>query len=415
METKSAQVDYEELSRRWLPLPQTVWSMTQEQPHPSGRRLALASDIEGPLVLGDLVLEALAEAVRPAGSDPGKTPPYGALIYRASYDVFNQMTGATDKHLLGRTHGTKPSLQEGADTILALPWLLACGVDSASLALRARRAMPSPGILALTQAMDGWGICLRGITTAPGSPYREALQDIGIAVGTRVSGSMFPLDEIHDALIAADRWEVEMGAVKRFLSDACDLIDTHVVQTSTPGPKQPALSVDGKASLMERIVTHYRDDLGLSWMPGCTQGSGSLLGQLLTRCFVIGDRAKAALALAFGRSIKRQHPGCRLVAMGDGLNDAYMLRHAPVSFGINGAHAACAAKIGVITRNMACMAPVLQDLARGESDLDRIIGRANAQARGEAFFHRGGMAVPAALLEQHDAMKAHLRGSHVTY
>lgn len=119
-----------------------------------GRRAAagiLASDVEGPLFLGDFIAEALSARVRPRHYAVDATPSYGHILYQENYAAFSEATAG-----LRRPQCRNGCAQEGTDTIFALPMLLACGADAGYLDLLAAAARRRRGPPGCWRSWTGW-------------------------------------------------------------------------------------------------------------------------------------------------------------------------------------------------------------------------------------------------------------------
>ncbi|MEO4026686.1 hypothetical protein ABH313_01325 [Chromobacterium vaccinii] len=106
----------------------------------------LASDVEGPLFLGDFIAEALSACLAPAAGGIDAAPSYGQILYAEGYAAFSADTEASRRPEGAGRRETRPEggytlAQEGTDTIFALPLLLAAGADYACLE---RLALGSP-------------------------------------------------------------------------------------------------------------------------------------------------------------------------------------------------------------------------------------------------------------------------------
>ncbi|OHX20611.1 hypothetical protein [Chromobacterium sphagni] len=386
-------------------------------PELRGAAGVLGSDVEGPLFLGDFIAEALSARVRPRHGAIEAVPSYGQILYQEGYAAFTETTIGL-RRPLRRVGGGPPGcrytwVQEGTDTILALPMLLASGVDYAYLDGLARGSAATPGAAELVRELERRGMPVVGITTAPQQPYRNLVERNGLLARERIIGSPFPLNETRELLQGRRRWDDEIGMVCRYLDDAFAIIDGYSEIHSRHGERSRRLSDAGRRLLRARFLKHCRDELGISYDPAERRGrtASTLLGEIIEACAMVGDRAKAAIALNLGRSLRDG----ALVAMGDGGNDVQMLRRAPLSIGVNGPDAARAAKIAVVTADMGCVLPILRQIIEGERDVNAIIGRAQAEVGEAAWIHRGGEHLAPESLARHRDMKRRLRGEFVTY
>ncbi|WP_158300856.1 hypothetical protein [Chromobacterium sp. ATCC 53434] len=378
----------------------------------------LASDVEGPLFLGDFIAEALSTCLKPATGATDAVPSYGQILYGEGYAAFR-----ADTRPLMRPDGGAASpppaggytlAQEGSDTIFALPLLLAAGADYRYLEQLALRSAETPGAAAMAEQLAAMGWQLAGITTAPQQPYRARVLACGWLEAGRVLGSPFPLAEAEAMLRRHGRWEAETDLVRTYLDDACLLIDRHSELWLDGGMRRRHFSDAGRKLLRRRFQRFYREELGISYSRGERAGrvAATMLGRIVEACAMVGDRAKAALALGLAR---RAGGLDRLVTMGDGANDAAMLRRAPWSIGVNGPDAARAAAIGLVSDDMRHVPVLLRLIERNGRDIDAVIGRAQAELRGAALVHRGGDGMSEEWAEAHRRMKRKLRGEFVTY
>ncbi|UTH72891.1 hypothetical protein [Chromobacterium sp. IIBBL 290-4] len=383
-----------------------------------GEGWLLASDVEGPLFLGDFIAEALSSKLKPEGGGEDATPSYGQILYREAYHAFSGDTLGL-RRPAGLREGAAPEggytlAQEGTDTIFALPLLLAAGADYAYLEGLALRSAATPGAEEMARGLARMGWTLAGITTAPQQPYREVAARCGWLQPTRVLGSPFPLIEAEACLRKHGLWEREMALAQRYLRDACQLIDRLSEVWMDGGTRRRHFSHAGKMLLRQRFQRFYREELGISYLPGerARGPAPTMLGRIVEACAMVGDRAKAALALSLAR---RAGGWERLVAMGDGANDAVMLRRARWSIGVNGPDAARAARIGLVTDDMRHALVLFRLIESGEDDVDAVIAKARAALGGAALVHRGGDGLAPEWEERHRQMKRRLRGEFVTY
>ncbi|RKP52540.1 hypothetical protein [Trinickia fusca] len=379
----------------------------------------LASDVEGPLFLGDFIAEALSACLKPSGGVVEAVPSYGQILYGEGYAAFSADTDALRRPEGARCGRTSPEggytlAQEGTDTIFALPLLLAAGADYSYLERLALRSPETPGAAEMARRLDEMGWQRVGITTAPQQPYRLVAERCGWLAAGRLLGSPFPLMEAEALLRRLGRWDVEIDGVRAYLRDAYALIDRHSEVWLDGSTWRRHFSEAGRKLLRQRFRRFYREELGISYSHGERAGrsASTALGRVIEACGMVGDRAKAALALGLAR---RGGGLDRLVTMGDGANDALMLRRACWSIGVNGPAAARAAAIGLVTDDMRHVLVLLQLIEQGGNDVEDVIGRAQAELRGAALVHRGGDGVSAKIAEKHQLMKRRLRGEFVTY
>lgn len=382
-------------------------------PELSRSSLVLCSDVEGPWFLGDFIDQAMSEKCKPPNGKSNTSLNYGHIIYEEMWSYLNQTTShlrRTDKNQLPRS--TLSLSQEGTDTIFTLPLLLATGTSYEYLKSLTFRSKPTQGAQALIAHLQSEGVAVFGITTAPQEPYRALVEHTRLLNPRQVIGSPFPMDETRELLIETGRWDEEMGIAGAYLKDCYQIVDENSQVIATNGSVTRSLTPLGKSLLFERIGHFLHNELGITYDPQLRKSRGpakTIIGQVIESSGIVGDRAKTAIAL----NAHRKH-GAResiLVTMGDGLNDTLMLRRAQISIGINGADAAKAAKIAVVTEDMQNIWPILEQILAGQRDIDTIVQRAQAKVGSTAIITRGGPDIPYGVLQQHRLTKRKLRGN----
>lgn len=381
--------------------------------------IIVGSDIEGPWYIGDFIADAMKNMLRPKNGIDA-SPSYGQIIYQQSWEAFTEDT--IDKRRppdIGRpkVDYSYSLSQEGTDTIFTLPLLLAAGADYSYLEdLTVSTSKQTPGSKELLKSLDKEGIFVIGITTAPQEPYRALVKRDGLIDPKRVMGSPFPIDETRRLLEKSGRLEEELSMVKSYLTDCYALIDRYSTITNKNGEALREFSPEGQKELQARIRHFHDQELGITYDPLVRKSrlSPTLLGQVIERIGMVGDRAKAAVATyAFRKTAPNN--GSLLVTMGDGANDSVMLKKAPISIGINGPDAAKAAKIGIVTDSMMNLFPIYEQLANGERDVFRIVEKTREKVDSSTIIHIGGSKVPEEILMEHKNMKKKLRGQNITY
>lgn len=400
----------------------SVWKATSF-PERERSSIVLGSDIEGPWFKGDFIAEAMAINLHPRNGGIDASPSYGQIIYQESWDLFTGETLAS-RRPLGRRRLNSGDLkmdplsfsrsQEGTDTIFTLPFLLAEGANYDQLKQLTLESKQTPGSKLLVDTLENQGVFVLGITTAPQEPYRDLAEATGFIDPKRIVGSPFPMEEARRLLQETGAWDREMSMTKDFLEECYALIDTNSTFTDDSGIKQRKLSEKGKQQLQQRIKRYYDSELGISYDFRTRQQKEphTLTGKIIHASDMVGDRAKAAVSQNLFR--RANGDGRVLVTMGDGGNDAMMLQMAPISIGVNGADAAAAAKIGVITPSMEYVVPIFEQILKGQRNVDVIITKAQQQVGDKAIIHRGGPLSEFHKAE-HKRMKKELRGDNITY
>lgn len=381
--------------------------------------LVLCTDVEGPLYLGDFIADAMENMLKPQNGRIKTYPSYGQIIYQQSWELFTAETIGNRRSLtLNDQRRTSHSLsQEGTDTIFTLPLLIAEGASYSyleNLALNSSKQTPGSG--ELIKRLDKEGIFMAGITTAPQEPYRTIVKKDGVLDPSRIIGSPFPIDETKRLLEETGCLDTELSMVRDYLNECYFIIDRNSSFSEKDGNIVRDLSNAGKLELLRRIKRFHDQQLGISYdfQTRKERPSQTILGQVIEAVGMVGDRAKAAVALDVFRKMNSNNKSL-LVTMGDGANDAVMLYKAPISIGINGADAAKAAKIGIVTENMLNLLPIFEQLAGGERDIPTIVARARDMVDPTTIIHEGGTKTSEALLTAHKNMKRKLRGQNITY
>lgn len=379
--------------------------------------VVVTTDVEGPLFLGDFIAEAMGEYLMPEGNAIKAIPSYGHLIYEEGWNWFTRDTASTRRGNGYQTQdrGSYSLSQEGTDTIFTLPMLLAAGASYEDLERLTLQSKETPGARVLIDSLRNDGISVIGITTAPVEPYRRLFTERGVNANN-IIGSPFPIAETKQLLQDSGQYQREVAITQEFLEDAYRIIDNHSSISTEDGVNTRHFSVDGSELLQARIAKYINQDLGVSYDISQRKKRGpasTLMGQVIEASSMVGDRAKAALSQFTSR--KLQLGGGALVAMGDGANDAVMLQRAPISIGLNGPDAARAAKISVVTDNVASLRPIFLEVANGQRDIRSIVSYVQSRVGSSAIVTEGGPNIPDYIIEQHRRMKKQLRGGNVTY
>jgi len=359
-------------------------------------------DVEGPWFLGDFIDEAMTKSLRPQNGYVEASPSYGQIIYHDTWEWFTQVTSPRETISLA---------QEGTDTIFPMILFLAEGVGYQYLEDLTLRSKPTPGSQNLVARLQREEVNAFGITTAPQRPYQALVRQTEFLDERHIIGSPFPIDETKELLQRTGVWKQEIAMVKAYLRDCYAIINDYSQISSENGQICRNLSETGRKLLKVSIAHFHTDQLGISYDHNHRQLRESpkpLLGQVVERTYMLGDRAKAMVAvslnLRYGRS------DSTLVTVGDGLNDTLMLQMAPISIGVNGADAARAAKIAVATEDMLSLLPIFEQILAGQRDIGTIIQRARQQVGSAAIICRGGLDIPEDILAKHRAIKKKLRG-----
>jgi predicted HAD superfamily phosphohydrolase len=368
--------------------------------------MVLATDVEGPLFLGDFIDEAMSEMVKPDGAID-VVPKYGKILYAQTWQWFNDTT----KERRGINPYSRSSVsQEGEDTLFTLPIFLACGVTQSYLDNMTLRSQPTPGSYELVKALEAQGVLVVGVTTAPQDSYRKLVTQTGLLDPRQIIGSSFPLDEMKTLLEETGLYDEEIRMTNDYLEECFDIIDEHSDISCDRGKARRDLSDEGKEILRQRIARFHDQQLGINYEAGrrASPRNISAIGIVIEASRIIGDRGKRAVAQQLSR--RYLNPGGVLVTEGDGLNDSLMLQSAPYSIGLNGVDAALAAKIGVITEDRRDELPIFEAIASGETNIDKIVEYAQSKVDSETIIHRAGPDTDPSLLEKHAQMKKRLRG-----
>lgn len=367
----------------------------------------LATDVEGPLYLGDFIDEAMTEMVKPHDAI-NIHPAYGKIIYAQTWQWFND---TTKKNRGINPYNISSISQEGEDTLFTLPLFLACGVTQSYLEDMTLRSQPTHGSYELVKALEAQGVLVVGITTAPQEPYRKLVAQTGLLNPKQIIGSPFPLDEMKTQLEETGLLEEEVRMTQDYLDECFDIIDEHSDIACDRGEAKRDLSEEGKEILRQRIARFHDQQLGINYEVGrrAYPRNISVVGSVIEANRIVGDRGKRAVSQQLSR--RYLNPGGVLITRGDGMNDCPMLQAAQFSIGSNGADAARAAKIGIITEDQRNERPIYEAIMSGETDIDRIVQYAQSKADRGTIIHRGGSNTDPAILEKHAEMKKRLRGT----
>ena len=388
-------------------LKRNTFSLTQSAELPR-KNYVLATDIEGPLFLGDFIAEAMDARLGPKNRTEN-SPRYGQIMYQETWDWFTQETVPSRR---GNGHVPRDAMstsQEGTDTIFTLPLLLAENSNMAYLEELTLNSQTTPGADILIKELSRDGINTFGITTAPQEPYRKLVAQRKFVDPRQVIGSPFPIEDARMILQQTGRWDIEITIVRNYLEESYQIIDTFAQE-------RVGLSPEGREVLRKRIKLFHENEIGISYDPQFKKRRGvppTILGQIIESTGMVGDRAKAAIAktalITSGTRV------ATLITMGDGANDAVMLKEAPISIGLNGADAARAAKIAVVTDDMKNLLPLFEIILSGEKDIDSIVAQTRIKAGSHAIVTRGGDGISTDIINEHRKMKRTLRGQNVTY
>jgi predicted HAD superfamily phosphohydrolase len=325
---------YQETHRKLLPHLPLRPTERAKSPEILGYKFVVVTDLEGPLLLGDTALKSMSTYVRPEQANPQID--YGAVLFGETYNWF--MENFYNKNLG----------QEGSDIVLTLPALLAMGVTDNNLLREARTSRRTPGSKEYIDFLRSRGALVIGVTTAWSAPHREIVKDLGL---DGMVGTDFSLDDARQKLIESGQLETEMQLTGKFLSDCFQIITNR--ETAQDNAEKDQLT----QALKEKIGRFFVEEIGVTWnsdgkmVPASPRdGYKTKLAEIMTSYRVVGDREKAKIAKALFE--KYAPSGIPRIAIGDGFNDIRMLDCFSWSIGLNGAKAAGAAKIGVITNNV---------------------------------------------------------------
>lgn len=357
--------------------------------------IVVATDIEGPHLLGDTALNVMSSHVRPENNGNNEID-YGGILYGETYNWFEE------------NFDTKGLGQEGSDIILAMPALLFLGVSAEIIKQEAGTSRRTPGSEEYVIYLRSKGAIIIGVTTA----WRDAHEDIVIKkVGLDgIVGTDFPIDQARNRLISSGKWEEEIGMTRDFLLNSFAIIE----QIANSEGEEKKARVE---QLRKLIGQFYVGALGVSWDSRgkliVTEGKATELARIMAECDVIGDKRKAEVAYSLYARHGNQESA--KISIGDGFNDRRMLSESPWSIGINGADAAKAAKIGIIAPDVGLPLIVVTELIQRNSlateiNIQSVIDSAQKALGDKAIVHRGGSDISGDLLAKHKAMKKEIRG-----
>jgi predicted HAD superfamily phosphohydrolase len=360
----------------------------------------LATDLEGPHVLGDAVAEAMSRLVRPENASEGG-PDYGHILYEETYVYFTEQTQNRRFPRGGVPEGVRRlKWQEAQDTVFVLAPLLAVGATDEYLANVAAEYQRTPGSEDLIHYFRKEGLVV-GVTTAPEKPYKKVAEEIGL---NGLVGSQLEIDAAREILIRGGHFDAEIhGIVRPFLSDFFTLVDL----------REQAKTIEEKSiyttEMYRRIGKFYEEELGITYdidKRKVRSEHKTILGNLIERSEIIGDRGKGAVAFSLFRNngIADAFHG----TLGDGLNDRDLLQH---GFGvaINGGppnHA----KVLVNTPNMRNLIPVFRIAKENPgAEIDDLVTEMRQEVDSETEVHKGGNDVPQDVILRSREMKKRVR------
>lgn len=357
--------------------------------------LVVATDVEGPHLLGDTALNTISSFVR-LPEYPSNGVDYGGTLYQETYNWFEENF---DKKGFG---------QEGSDIILALPLLLFSKVTGGMIRQEADKSLRTPGSENYIAYLKKQGATVIGVTTAWKQPHEEiGLKKIGL---DGIVGTDFPIDEARERLARSGKWQEEMHQVGRFLYDSFAIIKA---MSHAEGERAELL----RKKIHGVIGQFYLGILGVSWDGTGKQvirnGHPTELAKIMVQCDVIGDRRKAEVANKM--FLEHGQQGATHLAIGDGFNDRRMLAQSPWSIGINGADAAKAAKIGVISLEVGTPLIVITELIKKnptpiDSNIQTVVEDARRILGETAVVHLGGGSMSEDLVRRHKIAKKEIRG-----
>ncbi len=326
--------------------------------------LVVVTDVEGPLILGDTYLSVMAKYINPEyDSEAG----HGLELFEETY------------HWFLRSQFRNGFGQDGSDIVCHVGPMLLYGVTDEMILEEARKSRPAPGakeyidfLKSLKTKGDAREAVVVGITTAWDAPHRSiVLDNVGL---DGMIGTQFSLAQAKQELIDSGKWDGEMAITREFVTDCNHLITK---RHWASGRVRERLSAD----LQQRINHFYVDELGLTWneegdmVPSNPRlGFKTELAEIMQKLHVVGDKRKARIARAIFDNYARA--GAVRIAIGDGLNDAHMLRETPWSIGINGAAAANAAAIGLITKDVKVLIEITELIMDKQREGRRLFGYA---------------------------------------
>lgn len=336
----------------------------------------VATDFEGPCVLGDTAAEVMAAVMIPHGAE-----------------YFNQLyhwyTGHRHRNKLPSSRA-----QEGTDIIFALPVLMHYGVTNQDIYTVAAESKPAPGAQNWIKFLNEQNSQIVAVTTA----WQKFMTPLARALGIDyVVGTPLPIDYLRQVLQESGRYDQEMMITKQYIDDVFRLMDN-------PHDFSP---------LHARMERFFYQELGIDYTrPARAISLPALLGEMIQKTDVIGDYAKAQAASMLFR-MYGDFQSIR-VTMGDGLNDRWMLALGDYSIAVNGPDAARTAKIGIITPDLTALIPVFQVMMQLPNvDVRAVVEEARRQLGGgdsDTIIHTAKEINPE-LIDRHRRMRRVIRGS----
>lgn len=349
--------------------------------------IRIATDFEGPLVLGDTAADIMRLVVKPENANGID---YGDILFNETYDWY--------MNYARKEKGTW-TCQEGTDINFTLPLLLQRGVTEKHLdQLALNTFKKTPGTDNLLKFLEKKGAHIVAITTA----WQEQHDKIGEELGLDgVIGTAYPIDKATEHLKESGAFHSEMKIVSEYLTDVF-----HFIYEMNNGGRELA-----REKLHERIEEFYVKQLGVAFSRRERVERGkprTVTAEIIEGLAVIGDRAKARTALNLFRDVAEN---VATVAVGDGLNDQIMLDKSPFSIGLNGPKAVLGAKMGVVTEDVSVLSEVYEVLMEEpEISVKDWVEESQKRVGNRAFVHKGGLEIPEEVLQLHSDMRKALRG-----
>lgn len=347
--------------------------------------ILLMCDMEGPHLKQDTARETFSRFIRPTDTRTKSPVDYGGLLFDEIYDWYM------------KTIYSKRVGEEGSDMALSGALLLARGVTQEDLNKVAADSLQTPGSREFIDKLHDNGTHVVGITTAWEGAHKPLTNKIGF---DELIGTLFPIDELRAQWTASPTYNKEQKLADKFLNDCFDAIDT---------------GKNGSEKLHQLMSTFYEDTLGVSFDPSVRQkrpGYKTALAKIIEEMDVVGDISKVRMAKEKFR--QKSEAYSLKAAVGDGLNDFYMLSEAPFSIAFNGPSAVRAATIGVVANEVSIVADLLLLRAKNPSlNIDDFVNLAKqlpAVQNGEAVVHKAGADVDSQFIALHAEKRKEMRG-----
>lgn len=375
------------------------------KPQPGQLDLVHASDVEGPIFLGDDALEIASKFIKPL--HPKDSIDYGRIFYCEQHNAIME------------TFMNNGLGQIGSDIALSLPALLYFGATTQDFEEQVLKSPRTPGSKEHIAYLRTQNSHLVAVTTAWEQPHRKIILEDKHAGFDHLAATDFPINQIREKLQVSGAWPKEMTMTGKWLEKVFRLIEKRE-EVHDQGAKDAVTK-----ELRGTIVDFYTKDVGVTWdkLGRTVSLHKTHLGDILAGLYIVGDREKARIVRRLTEQNLLHPDAAGIIFWGDGVNDTIALgdkKGADWRIAFDGAAAAKAANIGVIASDIGRAGIALTRAIQrhpqrrpSEKQIETVVNEAQEEVgRGHTIIHRAGPRTPIDLLVEHDRMKVQIRGKN---